>query len=338
VGAKRSAAIGIAAIVAAAVIGAAALTTPHTEKVSTTTAPLQVVGYADAYATTSAQLDASARVLTTVGVDGINLLADGTGVEDVSPAASALLAKTHALGKKAELLVGNFDGERGDFSPEIAASMLDSDDNIAGVVSDLKTIVTDQGWDGVTVDLEALTADDIDGLSAFLVKLRAALPDSSISVAISATPGDYAELGYDLHVLDETVDHVVLMAYDQHGPTWSKAGAVGGTPWVTKSLRSLLDVVHASRVQLGVAGYGYTWPHKGSGTQVSDARARVLVKKSHVKPTWDATQQEWHARLSSGTVIWWSDARTYAARKALATKYHLGGVAVWALGLSDPLK
>ncbi|MCU1509613.1 MAG: Hydrolase [Glaciihabitans sp.] len=332
--------VALAVVVGAAVIGAATLTAPHaaTRSPAAASAGLQVVGYADASDTTAAQLNASRHQLTTVGIDGINLLPGGAGVEDVPAAASTLLTQTHALGKKAELLVGNFDSSLGDFSPELAASLLGSPANIHSVVGDLAGIVTSQGWDGITVDLEALTPDDTAGLSSLLAQLHAALPHSSISIALTATPGAYADLGYDLHAIDQYANHVVLMAYDQHGPTWSKAGPIGGTPWVKKSLQSLLDVVHASKVQLGIAGYGYSWPTHGTGRQYSDSAARALAKKSHVTAVWNSTQDEWHATLPDGTVLWWSSARTYAQRVSLAKQYKLGGVAVWSLGLSDPLK
>jgi spore germination protein YaaH len=44
-----------------------------------------------------------------------------------------------------------------------------------------------------------------------------------------------------------------------------------------------------------------------------------------------------HATLHDGTVVWWSDARTFALRRAYAAKLHLGGLALWSLGLSDPV-
>jgi spore germination protein YaaH len=61
------------------------------------------------------------------------------------------------------------------------------------------------------------------------------------------------------------------------------------------------------------------------------------VKKDGATAQWDPTQQEWHATLGDGTILWWSDARSFAAREALARSLHLGGVAVWSLGQGDPL-
>jgi spore germination protein YaaH len=106
---------------------------------------------------------------------------------------------------------------------------------------------------------------------------------------------------------------------------------------VKEALAPLRKAVPASKLQLGIAGYGYTWPKHGDGEQVSDARARAVVKRDGAAAKWSAGQAEWHATLPSGTTMWWSDARSYRTRLAYAKHLKLGGVAVWSLGLSDAL-
>jgi spore germination protein len=298
----------------------------------------QVVGYAEPGGATRAHLRSSAGILTTVGVDGINVTSDGAHLTPVSSGSRRLLAAAHAEKKPAELLVGNFDGVLDDFSPDIGDRLLGSRANIRAVVKELAAVVRRQHWDGVTVDLESLTDEHPSGLTSFVAQLKGAVgAGTSVSVCLMATPDDYASEGYDLRGLGRAADHVVLMAYDQHGPTWSKAGPVGGRPWVEASLKPLLATIPASKVQLGVAGYGYTWPEEGDGEQVSDARARSMVHDDSAVARWVPAEQEWTATLSNGTVLWWSDAKTFALRKAYAARLHLGGVAVWSLGLSDAL-
>jgi len=302
---------------------------------------LQVVGYAEG-GTPASKLRASMPALTTIGADGVNLTTNGADITATSPETLALLATAHANSKRAELLVGNFDGKLGDFSPTIAAKLLRSPDNIRAVAAALVAEVKANGWDGVSVDLESLRPADSDGLTALMRALRSGLDAAgggkSLSIDLMATTGDYADEGYDLAALGVIADHVVLMGYDQHGPTWSRSGPVGGLPWVKKTLAPLLAAVPAEKVQLGIAGYGYSWPTKGkTGRVFSDAGARAAVKKQHAKAVWSATQGEWHAKLKSGTVIWWSDKKSFTARAALATTLGLGGVAVWSLGLSDPI-
>lgn len=199
-----------------------------------------------------------------------------------------------------------------------------------------------EGWDGITVDLESLDTSDRAGLVEFVTTLGAALPPGrtvSVDVSAATSLADYAANGYDLARLGAVVDRVVLMAYDQHGP-WSQPGPIGALDWQRQSLEVLLSRVSAAKVDLGVAGYGYTWP-KGvrlhQGTSVSDALARRLVRIGNVRARWDARSGEWTARLSNDTQLWWSDGRSYALRVALAASMHLHGLALWQLASADPL-
>jgi spore germination protein YaaH len=297
-----------------------------------------VTGYADA-ATTREQVAASSDTLTTVAIDGVTLTRNGTTITAPSSANLRLLADAHSRGKRGELLVSNFDDAIDDFSPAIAAELLDSPATIDSVVTAITAEVQKHSWDGVTVDLESLDRSQAAGLTAFVRALDTALgANRSIAVALQATTGDYGSLGYQLKSLDKYTDRFVLMAYDQHGP-WSGPGPVGGTPWVAKALTPLLHKISPSRIDLGIAGYGYSWPGDGgTATSVSDAQAREAVATDGAKATWSTTQGEWRATLADGTRLWWSDKRTFSARYALARHLHLHGVAVWSLSQSDPLK
>jgi spore germination protein len=313
---------------------------------SASSAGFEVTGYAESGATTKTQVLASANAMTEVGVDGVNLTASGDGVSAPDAAALRLLAEAHTHHLRASLLFGNFSNAIGDFSDPLAEELFRSPTNIRDVVSALVHEVRRHHWDGITIDLESLngfgasghTRDDNAGLDKFVTALRAGLGSRSLSICLSATTGSYANLGYDLHTISTSVDHVVLMAYDQHGPAWSKAGPVGGYPWVKQSVRGLLKSVPAAKIQLGVGEYGYTWPAHAIGTNYSDASMRALVRQNGARAVWSSSQLEWYSTFADGETVWWSDARSYRARVALARALHLGGVAVWSLGQGDPLR
>ena len=243
-------------------------------------------------------------------------------------------------GIRAEFLVGNYSDRLSDFDPAAARAMLDSPAHIRHITAILAGAVVSQGWSGITVDFEALSAGDRTGLVAFVTMLKKYLPrDRTVSVDIAAFASrqQYAAAGYDLRRLGKRADLIVLMAYDEHGPSWSGAGPIGGLPWQEAVLGPVLRVVPPGRTDLGVAGYGYTWPWRGSGVQVSDSRARRMVRADRSQARWDAAQGEWTATLRDGTVVWWSDARSWALRVSLARSRGLHGLALWSLGLSDPL-
>jgi spore germination protein len=300
---------------------------------------LPVVGYQEEGDPTSL-IDASAGALGSIGADGVNITADGTGVTQPSADAQNQLAAAHVDGLPAEFLAGNFSQSLGDFDETAAYNLLSSQTNIDSVAAALSSAVTSQGWDGVTIDMESLQARDTSGLTAFMTALRQALPPGktiSLDLMNGQSTEEYAALGYDLPTLGQIVDHLVLMAYDEHTQA-SDPGPVGSLPWQQRGLDVLVSQVPAAKVDLGVAGYGYCWPPTGAATQVSDQGARDLVAADGATAQFDEASGEWTATLSDGTVLWWSDARSFALRRTMAADEQIHGLAVWDLALSDQIQ
>lgn len=303
---------------------------------------LAVTGYAED-GTSGSVVAREAHALTTVGVDGVTLHSDGASVTRVDEGVLALEKAAHTQDLRAELLVSNYDDSIGDFSPQIGSRLLRDPAHRRAVVTQLVGLVGRQGWDGITVDLEALREKDGPGLTAFVDLLASDLPPgSSVSVDLmaSTTAAGYRQTGYQLADLAAHADVLALMAYDRHGPTWSGPGPIGPLGWQRATLAALLDEVPAAKVDLGVAGYGYTWPaapHRHEGRSVTVAGARRIVAEDGATARWVSRAGEWTATLRDGTVIWWSDARSWLLRVSLAEDADLHGLALWRIGSADPL-
>jgi spore germination protein YaaH len=158
----------------------------------------------------------------------------------------------------------------------------------------------------------------------------------TVDIENNTSAADFAASGYNLAELGQTADELVLMAYDQHGPWENMPGPVGALSWQRRGLSILEGAAPPAKIVLGVAGYGYVW-RRHSVDMISDAQARRVVARHHIRPRWSRAAGEWTARLQDGSVVWWSDARSFALREGLATAQHLQGLAVWSLGLSDQL-
>jgi spore germination protein len=290
---------------------------------------LAVTGYALG-GTSSAVIASSAKALRTVTVDGVSISSNGARVERPDASLGSVRRAAHQRGLRTELLISNFSNDLGDFDALAAHALLSSRTNVARVTKAMAGYVVNGRYDGANIDLEQVQARDATGLVAFAKALQAAMPAKksvSIDVSASTSLADYRDQGYWLGPLGRAVDVIELMAYDQHGPTWSGPGPIGDLRWQKASLKIVLAHVPASRVDLGQAGYGYTWPKTGTGVNVTDRGARARVH-----------QDRWSAVLSNGTRLWWADVRSYAIRKTLAQSLHLHGLAVWVLGSADPLK
>ena len=330
--------VALVAAVAAAALLPAANADAHATS-GTSTQPLAVTGYQQSSDNPS-RIDADRGALTDVGVDGITLEHEGGTMSAVGAGMLVQLAKAHADGLRAEFLVSNWSDKLGDFDEVLASSMLRNAAKRANVIGELVQDLTDQPWDGITIDLESLNRRDSQPLAAFLRDLKAAMPAGrtlDIDLMNSTTLGGFERWGYWLGKIAAAVDTVTLMAYDQHGPWEPTPGPVNALPWQRKGLDVLLTKIPRAKVNLGVAGYGYAWMGKGKPIRtVTDAGARRLVKRHHATAHWNARAGEWTAKFGTATV-WWSDARSYRLRVALATKYRLHGLAIWSLAQADVL-
>ena len=277
----------------------------------------------------------NAGATTVVAVDGINLAAAGE-VTPPSDDALAQLEAAHDAGLPAELMVGNYDAALGDFSEDLAWTTFSDGAATTAAVSAIVAIVEEQGWDGISVDMESLESRDTAALVSFVTGLRAMLPEKtslSISLQLSDSAEGYADAGYDLDVFADTVDRIILMGYDEHGPWDPAAGPIGSLDWQRAGLTALLESVPADKVELGVAGYGYQWGAE-STTSLSVAAARELAGEAAI---FDDESGEWSATLADGSTIWWSDGESLALRYTLAEEFGLHGLALWVLELADPI-
>lgn len=338
--------LGTSALSACVGVAPAPTDTAATTAATPYASALPLEGYVVADALSDGLIERDGAALDSVGVDGVVLSADGASVGATPDDAPTIVAAAHDAGRRVELLVSNFDDTIQDFSPEIATALLGSPTNRTAVIAELVDRAVTGGFDGVQVDLESLDAGDGPGLTDFTSELRTALDAAtgssdvplqlSMAVMASTDPDGYAAGGYAMSELAPNVDRIVLMAYDQHGPTWSAPGPVGGLDWAGESLSALLDAgLPAAKADLGVAGYGYSWPGDGSdGATVTVEEARRLAQGT---ARFDDAQGEWTATLDDGTVLWWSDSRSLALRAAIAERTGIHGLALWQLSSADPL-
>jgi spore germination protein YaaH len=283
-------------------------------------------------------INQNASAITNVGVAAIPISANGGGVAAPDSLARKALAVAHQNGLTAEILVNNW--SVGDFDTAAAHKLLSSPTKIKAVATKVAGYVESQGWDGVSMDLEAMRASDAAGLVSLLHALRVRLADDKvISICISnrGSVAGYRDAGYNLAGIAANVDRVMNMAYDQHGPWDLKhPGPVGAFAWQKAGLAAMKQKVPAEKIDLGQAGYGYIWRPKGAHA-VSDAKARAIVAKDGATAHFDNKTGEWVAHLSNGSTMWWADARSFAMRLAYARGAGIHGLAVWDLGQSDPI-
>lgn len=200
------------------------------------------------------------------------------------------------------------------------------------------------GFDGYNFDFENIDYADRDRLTTFVSYLSNHLHQYNIKTSIDVTGySDSPEwsLVYNRKALADTVDYVVLMAYDE---TWAKsttAGPVASYPWVRSHTERMLSEVSSQKLILGVPFYMRLW-HDTNGYAKSETLAMKNTGNYFAnyrdKMTWDDRLKLYYLSIPTAAgsdCIWFEDNTSLGLKLDLVKELHLGGFAAWRKGFED---
>lgn len=246
------------------------------------------------------------------------------------------------------------------------------------IVKTIVDLVMKYNFDGIDLDYEGFAF--VDGSSswsktaprwvAFIKELSVALRANNKLLSVS-TPYLYnpneAQKGYFVYAwadIASSIDRLRIMTYDY---SVAKPGPMGPLSWTEKTVKYAISVMPASKVYLGLPGYGRDWitsvkgkcptsapPGLIGGAKAATFRMNYAAAKAAIDgavPIYDekfgeATYnytQSYNGLSATGAstactvnrTVWYQNARSFADRMALVAKYRLGGAAMWTLGMED---
>lgn len=249
----------------------------------------------------------------------------------------------------------------------------------SATIETLMNLIRSKNFDGIDLNFEGFSF--VDGVASwektrghwveFIVELSAALKAEnkilSVTTPVSFDP-DSGKRGYWLYdwpAIAPHIDRLRIMTYDY---ATSRPGPIGPLFWAEDSLKYAVKVMPASKVFLGVAGYGRDWVTKVTGVCPKDvagvvkagarastfvmrdapnlvvrygANAEYKVREGEVNFTYQRTYTGVTGKGSPTTctasrTAWYQDPRGYMARANLVSKYRLGGLVAWTLGMEEP--
>lgn len=158
-----------------------------------------------------------------------------------------------------------------------------------------------------------------------------------------AIPTGKARETYDLEALSSTVDHFVVTLYDENSEP-DDSGPLAENEWIKQELTSALAFGKPEQWVAGLGVYGLDWnttQQKVEPLSFANVMARARLSSAHdimVKQPQDAPSFHYLAGPDSKEEheVWFQDAITFFNQLHLLTPYHLGGIAIDALGLEDP--
>ena len=239
------------------------------------------------------------------------------------------------------------------FTDEKIDNLMASTEAKDNLINQLKTLYQTEKFDGVNVDFEyqgnptAVLSEEMVG---FLAKLKESdLGEISLDVFVNTINKGSVE---QINGLINSVDNLIIMAYDFHRPGVDYAGAVA--PIESKpGERSIMEVVekilslniNKEKIIMAYPLYGYEWktyngdfeaPIKRGWYQMASwNRVGELIKEKQLKTNWDElSMAPWVAFEEGGEIhqIYFENEKSLKAKLDLVKQNQLGGVGFWALG------
>ena len=248
------------------------------------------------------------------------------------------------------------------------------------IVQAITNMVVTNNFDGVDLDFEGFAFVDSNKTwpktaplwTALVKELSAALHAQKKILSVS-TPylldPKGTQKGYYVYAwaaIAPYIDRLRIMTYDY---SVAKVGPIGPISWTERTVQYAVTVMPASKVYVGIPGYGRDWVTAVSGVCPANvasvikggAKAATFVMRDAqnlaasygVTPTFDEKFGEMtfsYQKVYNGTTAgglatsctasrtaWYQDAKSYALRAELVNKYRLGGLAAWTIGMEEPL-
>ena len=225
----------------------------------------------------------------------------------------------------------------GEWQGPVASAVLRDPERRSQIAKTLLSFVEDNGFAGITIDFEALSAGDMPAFEQFTDEVSRMFRPRGLQVNV-AVPLYGAE--WRLGVLAQSADALIVMGYDQHASR-TVPGPVAAQSWLEKGLQARLEEVAASKLVLAVANYGYDWMD-GEGEAESHTMHEVLLRAKQAGATIhmdaDALNPtfEYYDIDNDHRTVWYLDAVTAYNQIKATEAVGLKGVALWRLGSEDP--
>ncbi|WP_422487137.1 glycosyl hydrolase family 18 protein [Gudongella sp. DL1XJH-153] len=231
------------------------------------------------------------------------------------------------------------------FDPELTSELLKSSNTREKLIDDLLNIYQYYQADGINIDFENIYYEDRDNLTQFVRELYPIFSSNGLTVSMDVTPRSTSpnwSMVYDRERLQQSLDYVFLMAYDQHWSASPIAGSVAEYWWVEESVSRLLEQVPADKLVLGMPFYSRVWDVNNDGVSsqaVTMNTALEFIDKNNIETVWDERSQQFYGELKVGDTtrkIWLEDENSLYYKVSLVHKYNLAGMATWRKGFEIP--
>jgi spore germination protein YaaH len=231
------------------------------------------------------------------------------------------------------------------------------------IISQIMDIVARYNLDGINVNYEQVFSPEGAHYIQFLREL--AVPMRQAGAVLSATvfapiPGN---LWWNYPEIGKTVDFITMMTYDEHYGSSAVAGSVASFPWVQEAVETLLTMVPAEQIVMGMPTSARLWTeefsletgeweliswdehlsphHRTRAMGMNFARDYILALGASFE--WDYITRQYyavhyfnHQGAERRHRMWLNDLRSVEEKLTLYTRHNLAGITWWQKGLENP--
>lgn len=232
------------------------------------------------------------------------------------------------------------------FDAEVLTQILNSNTNFSRHINQIIDQVAINDFDGIDIDYEMIYLSDKDRFLTFVDELSTRLQKDNkiLSITILAQWGDnviYPSLKetravQELELIGKLADEVRIMTYDYTPNSSREPGPIAPIDWMENVLKYTVTKIPSEKIWLGTHLYGYEWISTGgvSATTFSDLSQLRSIEDFQV--THNYTYNEGVANYTCATdlkcTLFFQDQKGIEARRSLAEKYQIAGLAFWRLG------
>lgn len=238
-----------------------------------------------------------------------------------------------AQGPRLMLMVQNI-GDDGQWDGRNSARMMANPAARRAFLADVEAAMIAERADGLMLDLEDLPSGAHGDYRRLLAEARARFGPRGWRVDI-AVPAD--DTAWNLAAYAPLVDHMVLMAYDQHWPG-GDAGPIASQPWFARVVAEALAAAGPGKLIVGLGNYAYDWTGTSPAAALTVDAAWKKAAAVRTLPQFDRETGNSHFAYAEGGVrhqVWMLDAISSWNQLEVARQAGAAGIALWRLGSED---
>ncbi|MFE5323372.1 glycosyl hydrolase family 18 protein [Paenibacillus sp. NPDC056579] len=237
------------------------------------------------------------------------------------------------------------------FEPKRTTEALSTYDKRMKMIKQLLSYAQMYSLQGINIDFENVYTKDKENLVQFVREMTPLMHEQGLIVSMAVTPKSDSEMWsafIDRKALIDSLDYMMIMAYDEFWAASPIAGSVASLPWVEKHLVKMMkeDNIPPDKFILGVPFYTRVWTEemvdgkkKVSSRSVFMDNPQRTIKEKNLTPVFQPDTGQNYVEYKDGDKlikIWIEDEVSMKARMDLIKKYNLAGVASWRRGYENP--